>query len=292
MNNKKYQTASALLTALSDRLKKKSQKEGLDIQRLRRQVAFDRLLLRLFSKTPSLWVLKGGYAMELRMNNPRATKDIDLTVKDKTLFSNDSSKQNSMILKALRSFASIDLKDFFIFQIEDFIMELEGPVYGGARFPVTAQVDGRLFVRFHLDVGVDNIFIEPLEVIKGEDWLGFAGLHTKGIPALSIEQHFAEKIHAYTFPRTGQLNSRVKDLIDMILLIRTKKIKSEKLKQAIKQIFEQRDSHKIPDKLQAPPDEWEIPFSVLAKDCFLSITLENAFKEVISFLQENRMLRY
>ena len=57
MKNKKYQTAGALLAALSERLKKKSQKEGLDIQRLRRQVAFDRLLLRLFSKTSSPWVL-------------------------------------------------------------------------------------------------------------------------------------------------------------------------------------------------------------------------------------------
>ena len=59
MKDKKYQTAGALLAALSDRLKQKSKKEGLDIQRLRRQVAFDRLLLRLFSKTPSPWVLRG-----------------------------------------------------------------------------------------------------------------------------------------------------------------------------------------------------------------------------------------
>lgn len=220
MKDKKYQTAGDLLAALSDRLKQKSKKEGLDIQRLRRQVAFDRLLLRLFSKTPSPWVLKGGYAMELRMKNPRATKDIDLTVKDKKLFSNDLTTQNSMILRTLRSFADIDLKDFFIFQIEDSIMELEGPVYGGARFPVTAKVDGRLFVRFHLDVGFDNILLEPLESIKGEDWLGFAKLHTKSIPTLSIEQHFAEKIHAYTLPRKGQLNSRVKDLIESFKFLR------------------------------------------------------------------------
>ena len=291
MKDKKYQTAGALLVALSDRLKQKSKKEGLDIQRLRRQVAFDRLLLRLFSKTPSPWVLKGGYAMELRMKNPRATKDIDLTVKDKKLFSNDLTAQNSIILRALRSFASIDLKDFFIFQIEDSIMELEGPVYGGVRFPVTAKVDGRIFVRFHIDVGFDNILIEPLESIKGEDWLGFAKLHTKSIPVLSIEQHFAEKIHAYTLPRKGQLNSRVKDLIDMVLLIRTKRVKTKKLKESIKRIFEHRDSHKMPDKLPSPPNEWEIPFSVLAKDCLLSITLENAFKEVIFFLKENKVLK-
>ena len=76
MKDKKYQTAGALLAALSDRLKQKSKKEGLDIQRLRRLVVFDRFLLRLFSKTPSPWILKGGYAMELRIRNSRTTKDL------------------------------------------------------------------------------------------------------------------------------------------------------------------------------------------------------------------------
>ena len=46
----------------------------------------------------------------------------------------------------------------------------------------------------------------------------------------------------------------------------------------------------MPDQLQAPPDEWEVPFSVLAKDCLLLITLENAFKETVSFLKENKIL--
>ena len=224
--------------------------------------------------------------MELRMNNPRATKDIDLTVKDRTFFSDDATAQNSMILRALRSYASIDLRDFFIFQIEEPRKPLTGPVYGGARFHVVAQVDGRRFVDFNLDVGVDNTLIEPLEVVKGEDWLGFAGIHTKGIPVLSIEQHFAEKIHAYTLPRDGQINSRVKDLIDMILLIRTQRIKGEKLKIAIEQTFKHRKSHKLPDKLSAPPNEWEIPFSILAKNCSLSITSEDAFKEVTAFMEE------
>ncbi len=60
--------------------------------RLRRMVAFDRLLARLFSKqseqerqeeqeTP--WLLKGGYAMELRLGyRARTTRDIDLTLPD------------------------------------------------------------------------------------------------------------------------------------------------------------------------------------------------------------------
>lgn len=286
MKSKKYQTASALLTALSERLKQKAKNEGIDIQRLRRQVAFDRFLIRLFSKEPSPWILKGGHAMELRMNIARATKDIDLALKDMALTSKDSNIQNTMILKELRTLSAIDLNDFFIFQIEDAIMNLEAPLYGGARFPVVALMDGRIFTRFHLDVGVGDILIEPPEIVIGEDWLGFAGLHTKGVPALSAEQQFAEKIHAYTLPREGRFNSRVKDLIDMILLIKTKKLNNTKLKEAIQKTFDRRDSHKIPEKLQAPPSEWQIPFTNLAKECELDVTLDAAFKKLNKFIKE------
>ena len=55
----------------------------MDVQRLRRQVAFDRLLARLFpkrSETKYPWILKGGYAMELRIRAARTTKDLDLTL--------------------------------------------------------------------------------------------------------------------------------------------------------------------------------------------------------------------
>jgi len=38
---------------------------------------------------------------------------------------------------------------------------------------------------------------------------------------ISREQQFAEKLHAYTRPRTDRDNSRVKDLVDLLLLMRT-----------------------------------------------------------------------
>lgn len=45
---KKYATPAAFRRALEDRLQAIAKKEGIDLQRLRRQVAFDRLLARLF----------------------------------------------------------------------------------------------------------------------------------------------------------------------------------------------------------------------------------------------------
>jgi hypothetical protein len=50
---KVYKTAGAFRTALEARLQNRARAEGIDLQRLRRQVAFDRLLARMFSKGPT-----------------------------------------------------------------------------------------------------------------------------------------------------------------------------------------------------------------------------------------------
>jgi hypothetical protein len=74
---RQYATAAAFRVALEARLKTTERTEGIDLQRLRRQVSFDRLLARLFSEQNAPWLLKGGYAMELRLRTARTTKDID-----------------------------------------------------------------------------------------------------------------------------------------------------------------------------------------------------------------------
>jgi hypothetical protein len=71
--------------------------------------------------------------------------------------------------------------------------ELNQAPQGGARFPVDARLDGRTFVRFHVDPGVGDDVLEPLESVEGQDWLGFADISRVIVPALSIEQLSAEK---------------------------------------------------------------------------------------------------
>lgn len=59
---KTYATAAAFRSALEERLKSVSHTEQVDLNRLRRQVSFDRLLARLFRDETAPWVLKGGYS--------------------------------------------------------------------------------------------------------------------------------------------------------------------------------------------------------------------------------------
>src|SRR5882762_6112403 len=167
MEPKKYATAAAFRTALEDRLQDIARKESVDLQRLRRQVAFDRLLARLFqagqlSALP--WVLKGGYAMELRIKAARTTKDIDLTMR--SVFSSGEKKgdkRNLAMPEKLQEAAAFSIDDFFVYTIGKPISDLDAAPYGGARFPVEARLDGRVFVGFHLDVGIGDAVMEPLE---------------------------------------------------------------------------------------------------------------------------------
>ena len=76
----KYKDAIALRRALQHHLRLIAKKEKITQLRLRRHLAFERLLARLFKHPSSSWVLKGGYAMELRWQNSRATRDVDLTM--------------------------------------------------------------------------------------------------------------------------------------------------------------------------------------------------------------------
>lgn len=74
-----------------------------------------------------------------------------------------------------------------------------------------ATLDGRRFARFHLDLGMGDTQREPCEWITPRDWLGFAGIEPGRFPSISREEHFAQKLHAYTLPRSDRMNTRVKE---------------------------------------------------------------------------------
>jgi hypothetical protein len=133
----------------------------------------------MFSKGPKAtypWVLKGGYAMELRMHSARTTKDIDLTPHDGTRLSKDPKERGEQVRAMLQEAAATRFDDYFEFLVGEAREDLEGAPEGGSRYPVQARMDGRDFARFHVDVGVGDEVLEPLEIVTGEDWLGFGGL--------------------------------------------------------------------------------------------------------------------
>ena len=153
---RQYKTAQALRTALETRLQEITRRQRADIQRLRRRVAFDRFLARLFSAEPQErypWFLKGGYAMELRMRQARSTKDIDLTM-IVTSQKADRGRGTDHVRDLLMEACSVKLPDGFVFLVGESVLDLDGPPEGGRRYPVHATMGGRTFARFRVDVGI------------------------------------------------------------------------------------------------------------------------------------------
>ncbi len=283
---KSYKSAGAFRTALETRLQARARGEGTDLQRLRRQVAFDRFLARMFSQGPKAsypWVLKGGYAMELRIHSARTTKDIDLTLHDGTRLSKDPVERREQVRAMLQEAAATHLNDYFEFLVGEAREDLDGAPEGGSRYPVQAQMDGRDFARFHVDVGIGDEVLEPLDVLTGQDWLGFVGVGPPSFPVISAEQQFAEKLHAYSLPRRDRVNTRTRDLIDMVLLIRGAMLETNKAGDAIRATFSKRGTHGVPRDLDPPPAEWDLVFDALARECGLAMKLGEGFEVVRDF---------
>ena len=282
---RKYASATAFRVALEDRLKQLAQEDGLDVQRVRRQAAFDRLLCRLFAEPNAPWLLKGGYAMELRLKTARATRDIDLAMRRLPLASADWDANVSDVLESLREAGNLDLHDFFTFVFGNARQGLDAAPYGGARFPVGARLAGRVFAKFHLDVSMGDVLREPYEMLSGRDWLGFAGMASATFPAVSPEEQFAEKLHAYTLPRVGRENTRVKDLVDLVLLIERTRLDTSRLRRALRETFQRRKTHDIPPALIPPPVSWSMPFSEMAAECGLEPDMKKHFNVVEQFFR-------
>jgi len=270
---KSYANAFSFRRALEDRLAAASRSEGADLQRLRRQVAFDRLLVRLFADGNPPWCLKGGYALELKLSMARSTKDLDLGLSADALATGD-------LLEILQDAASRESGDFFVFAIGEPVMDLDGAPYGGSRYPVEANLDGRLFARFHLDVGMGDVQREPFEWIEPRDWLEFAGMPSGKFPSISREEHFAQKLHAYTLPRGDRSNTRVKDLVDLVLLIDAGMPDPERLVRDVRDTFHRRKTHEVPAVLAPPPEFWGPVFAKLAGECGIDTDIGNQFEKV------------
>ena len=278
-----YATATAFRRALEDRLCAIAKDEGVDLQRIRRQVSFDRLLSRLFIGPNPPWVLKGGYALELKLSTARTTKDLDLGLDQMPGNTSDWEKCATELLAVLQEKAAQTLDDFFEFTIGEPMQELDAAPSGGARYPVEARLDGRTFAKFHLDVGTGDVQRDPVEMVTPRDWLTFAGVPVRAFPSIADEEHFAQKLHAYTFPREGRPNSRVKDLVDLVLLIERGNLDAERLRRDVADTFSHRKTHSLPTSLEPPPAFWLPTFARMAAECGIDQDCERQFEKVSEF---------
>ena len=268
----KYKTGAAFRQALDAHIQSTNKNTGLPLARLRKLVAFDRFLVRLFHDQPDGWVLKGGFALQLRLGErARTTKDIDLLARE----------QGIDIGTALRAVGLLDMGDHFLFEVEQ-ITETVVEALGVIRFNIRSRLDNRMFETFHIDVGVGDPVIGAIEYLETTDLLAFAEIEPTCVPCYPITQQIAEKLHAYSQTYRSGSSSRVKDFVDLLLLAELGDFNNSELEKAIAATFKNVGKHEIPKSIAAPPRNWLQTYRRMSGE----VGLEASFDEAVALLQQ------
>jgi hypothetical protein len=225
-------------------------------------------------------VLKGGLALELRLERARTTRDVDLV-----LFGVETA-----LLERLQKLGQVDLGDFLTYEIRPAKdtpdVTGDGVLYGGKRFRVEGKLAGKIYgAAFGLDIVFGGQVLGETTPFQGEDYLGFAGIAPPMLQLLPVETHIAEKLHAYTLPRTSP-NSRVRDLPDLALLATAPgPLNGRRVADAIDQTFRARGTHDPPTAVPEAPSRWLTEYANLASEQRLRWkTLEEVLAATRGFL--------
>lgn len=273
----KYSSAVAFRQALDQRLKNEAASTGLGVARLRKRVAFELFLRRLLAVAPDRWVLKGALALDFRLaTTTRATKDIDL--------GRDDDEQAA--IQDITTAQQLALDDFFTFtairtdELED------TDEFSAVRFHITAQLAGRTFEQFLIDIGFSDAISYTPDTIQTSSLLSFAGIAPLTLPAIPLPQHLAEKVHAYTrtYGKSGQPSTRPKDLVDILLIESSATIDAAALRHALEGTFEERALQSLPNSFPPPPTIWVDPYKRLADTVDIEPDLSAAFARAAAFL--------
>lgn len=268
----KYSNPAALRQALEERLRTQALNTAMPLSRLRKMVAFERLLARLVSGRTEAWILKGGFALELRLGvKARTTNDLDLLAVHPFTA--------GQMHQAILTLAQQDIKDGFQFEVR------QATSTNPARYAVFARLDGRTFENFHLDIGTGDPIVGPLEYITTPNLLAFAEIPPVIVPCYPLTQQLAEKIHAYTLTYKSGETTRVKDWVDILLIAETGGLSAKRLSDSLHATFDARATHPLPDKMPPPPASWARTFKNLASQMQLGFDdIARARKAVSQFV--------
>ena len=278
MTARTYSSPEAFKQAIEHRLRSLVETGG-ELSRRRQLLVFDRFLARIVDVLGDAATLKGGLVLELRLERARTTKDIDLRLISPSIDT----------LAKLQDAGRRNLGDFMTFEVrpDDDHPEIQndGMQYEGLRFRAECRLAGKLYGQpFGVDVAFGDPIVGEPEVVVAEDVLAFAGIAPPSLRLYPIATHIAEKLHAYTMPRSRP-NSRVKDLPDLALLATAQAIDARTLREALEQTFTFRNTHLLPSLVPSPPWSWAIPYAAMARDDKLVwTTLADVTSAVQSFL--------
>lgn len=271
-----YGSPKSFRRALTDKLKTLAAEGKWELPQLQRQIAYDRLLERLYLVDEG-WVVKGATALLARDLGVRGTIDIDLY---RRLAPEDATRE-------LREAAALDLGDWFSFELG-----AEQPVRdgtSGVRVPVRASVGSTLWASFHVDlVGTELKMTGSPERVPALARVGMPDVEQHGYRVYPLVDHVADKVAA-TFDRYGAsraTSTRYKDVVDLVAIASASSVEAEAQMTALASESDRREI-KLPQRFAVPDRELWIPgYAAEARRSLLAVaqTLDEALSIVASFL--------
>jgi hypothetical protein len=273
-----YETAAGFRQAIETRLNERARKDHVEVNRLRRGLVFERIMARLAGAEPGAWVVKGGMALEWRLGGrARATRDLDLVRRGQAIGGSDLREILVDLLAADKE------EDRFLFEVRP-----PQALDVGFRFSVTANMAGKVFASVRLDVAVlaeELVSTEKLQVLGALS--AFDRLSPPEVEVATPAQHFAEKLHALTRDHGDRLNTRIRDLVDLMLLIELELVRAPEVLPLVRHVFESRGTHPVPGELPDPPTGWARDYAEQAAPTSLHArTVEDAMVRLRSFWRE------
>lgn len=191
----------------------------------------EKLLYRLSVSTYNeRFVLKGGLLLfSISDFKGRPTRDI-------YFLANQIKNDTNTIKSVIEEICKIQCEDGIIFDRESISAEETGDdrEYSGVQIKVDAYL-GKAKENIKLDIGFGDVVIpKPLDI----EYPTLLNTERPIIKVYSVESIIAEKFEAMI--KLAELNSRMKDFYDIYDLMYKYKFESVKLREAIKQTFENR----------------------------------------------------
>jgi hypothetical protein len=270
-----YATPVAFRRALTDRLSEQAKTGRWSLAQLQRQIAYDRLLERLYL-VDQAWIVKGAVALLARDIGVRASLDIDLY----------RAKSGDIAEEELRDAASADIGDWFRYEI--------GPstAVAGAvarRLPVKAFVGAPLWAEFHVDlVGSDLRMTGQPEDVPPLARVFMPNVEQHGYRAYPLVDHVADKVAAIV-ERHGEAqrpSTRFRDLIDLVAIVTSARISAAEQRFALRSELARRGLV-LPQRFEVPDRAlWESSYEREAARSLLmgSQSLDDALAIVGPFL--------
>jgi len=213
------------------KLKNHARETGVDMAGLLRRYVQERLLYRLsISPEAGQFCLKGGVLLAAYNDGDllRPTEDIDFN-------GFDGEGGVSSLEKALRAVLAIEVEDDGVVFKPDtmrILKDREGIVPGG-KVMLMASV-GSANVDLRVDVGFGNAITPDVRLLEVPTLLG-GSVPRPTIQAYPLETVIAEKLHAMA--QFGEMNTRVKDHFDIMMLSRLHSFEGAVLADAIAKTF-------------------------------------------------------